>query len=226
MDFTQSYQTAIPSGIRAKFDLRETRNAAQILAATNPKEFKEIIGVLKGFQLTEADILTPGGSKGLVAIRLDREFRKLGWREGRHDTEVKSILTVMPYKDAGELEKERTEQVILNEGYKVDNVKGRVALDVEWNAKDGNLDRDVGAYRALYEAGIIDAAVIITRTHEDIRRLAADLQRKNEGSGPPRFNTTTTTNLSKLIPRMSRGDSGGCPLLAIAITDRCFAAEK
>lgn len=222
MDFTESYLSAIPASIRGKYDLRETRNAAQILASTNPKEFKEVLGVLKGFQLTGADILTPGGSKGLVAIRLDREFRKLGWREGRHDTQVKSILTVMPYKDAGETKKETIEKLVLNEGYKVDNVKGRVALDVEWNAKDGNLDRDVGAYRALYEAGIIDAAVIITRTHDDIRRLAADLQRKRKVSGPPRFNTTTTTNLSKLIPRMSRGDLGGCPLLAIAITDRCF----
>lgn len=224
MDFTDSYKTAIPAAIRAKFDLRETRNAAQILAATNPKEFKEVLGVLKGFKLTAADILTPGGSKGLVAIRIDGEFRKLGWREGRHDTQVKSILTVMPYKEAGEKKKETTEKLVLNEGYKVDNVKGRVALDVEWNAKDGNLDRDVGAYRALYEAGIIDAAVIITRTHEDIRRLAADLQRKKKVAGPPRFNTTTTTNLAKLIPRMSRGDLGGCPLLAVAITDRCFTA--
>lgn len=190
MDFTESHQKAIPASIRTKYELRETRNAAQILASTNPKEFKEVLGVLKGFQLTEADILTPGGSKGLVAVRLDREFRKLGWREGRHDTQVKSILTVMPYKDAGETKKQTVEKLILNEGYKVDNVKGRVALDVEWNAKDGNLDRDVGAYRALYEAGIVDAAVIITRTHDDIRKLAADLQRKRKVSGPPRFNTT------------------------------------
>ena len=27
----------------------------------------------------------------------------------------------------------------VNEGYKVDNFRDRIALDVEWNAKDGNL---------------------------------------------------------------------------------------
>ena len=91
-----------------------------------------------------------------------------------------------------------------------------MALDVEWNAKDGNLDRDVGAYRALYDAGIIDVGVIITRTHEEIRALAIRLGRIKG------FNTTTTTNLMKLEPRMTRGSVGGCPLLAVAITDRCL----
>ncbi|MCB4825330.1 hypothetical protein LHA35_26810, partial [Roseicella sp. GB24] len=43
----------------------------------------------------------------------------------------------------------------------VDNFKGRVVLDVEWNAKDGNLDRDLASYRSWYEAGVISAGVII-----------------------------------------------------------------
>ena len=75
----------------------------------------------------------------------------------------------------------------------------------------------------MYEAGIIDGAVIITRTHDDIRKLAAKLQKAGKLEGPLRFNTTTTTNLSKLEPRMTR-DLGGCPLLAVAITDRCLAS--
>ena len=35
--------------------------------------------------------------------------------------------------------------------------------------------------------------------------------------------TTTTTNTEKLRPRMQRGDSGGCPLLAVAICARTWA---
>jgi hypothetical protein len=46
---------------------------------------------------------------------------------------------------------------VYQEGYLVDNFKGRVALDVERNAKDGNLDRDLSAYRAWHEAGGIAA---------------------------------------------------------------------
>lgn len=68
---------------------------------------------------------------------------------------------LQPYSPAGETEQVIRESAVFNEGYKVDNVKGRMALDIEWNAKDGNLDRDIGAYRALYDAGLIDGAVVI-----------------------------------------------------------------
>jgi len=216
MDLTASYLVAVPDDVRAKFEWRETRNAAQIMSVTNPVEFAEVIDVLRDFGLLATDLTERGGNKSAIAKRLDTHFREMGWREGRHDTKVVSALRIMPYRPAGETQARVIETEVVNEGYKVDNVKGRVALDVEWNAKDGNLDRDVGAYRALYDAGIIDVGVIITRTQEPIRSLAAMLGRIDG------FNTTTTTNLEKLEPRMTRGDAGGCPVLAIAITDRCF----
>ncbi|MGH2748324.1 MAG: BglII/BstYI family type II restriction endonuclease [Actinomycetota bacterium] len=181
----------IPQEIRERYELRETRNAAQILAATHPAEFEEILEVLRDFRLVADDITQAGGNKSRVATRLDREFRRLGWREGRHDTTLKSVLKVMPYAAEGEKTPRVIETEVTSEGYKVDNVKGRLALDVEWNAKDGNLDRDMGAYRALYDAGVIDGGVIITRTQEDLRGLATRL-------GVKRFDTTTTTNLVDL----------------------------
>jgi len=134
-----------------------------------------------------------------------------------------SVLRIMPYRPAGEKGPTEIKKDVINEGYKVDNVKSRVALDVEWNAKDGNLDRDIGAYRSIYDAGIIDAAVLITRTQDDLRLLAVRLATE---AGLPdagkRLGTTTTTNLPKLLPRMTRGDGGGCPILAVAITARCL----
>jgi hypothetical protein len=217
MDLTSSYEAAIPAAIRARFELREVRNAAAILAATNPAAFAEIVGVLADFRLEAMDITEPGGGKSRLAIRVDDTFRQLGWREGQHDTHVTSVLSLQPYHPAGEMTAEVVETQVLNIGYKVDNVKDRVALDVEWNAKDGNLDRDVGAYRALYDAGIIDAGVIITRTFASIRDLAIKLGR------PGAFATTTVTTIEKLEPRLTRGGGGGCPILAVAITDRCYA---
>lgn len=77
--------------------------------------------------------------------------------------------------------------------------------------------RDIGAYRALYDAGIIDAGVLITRTQADLRATALRLDPLSK-----KFDTTTTTNLDKLVPRMTRGDAGACPVLAIAITARCL----
>jgi hypothetical protein len=217
MDLTTSYLAAIPADVRSRYDLCETRNAAAVLEATNPGSFAEAVEVLRGFNLRATDITDAGGSKSAVPIRLDGAFRELGWREGRHDTRILSVLRVMPYRPAGETKVVEIEKEVVNEGYKVDNVKERIALDVEWHAKDGNLDRDVAAYRALYDAGIIDGGIIITRSHASIRALSIMLGR------PGGFKTTTTTTLEKLEPRLTRGDGGGCPVLAVAITDRCYA---
>lgn len=216
MELTESYRRVFPASLVKRYEMREVRKAAAVLQTTNPDAFDDLLAVLKGFWLNEDDILVPGGSEGTVAKRLNEGFRARGWREGRFDLNIRSDLRLTPYKPAGE-KKPRTDTIeVASEGYKVDNVKGRVALDVEWNAKDGNLDRDVAAYRALYDGAIIDLGVIVTRTHDDLRGLGRELGREKF------LKTTTTTNLGKLDPKMSRGDSGGCPLLAIAITSRCY----
>jgi len=215
VDLTDSYRERISAKIAARYRVREVRDAAAVIASASPREFAEILAVLQEFELRRSDLLEPGGNEGPVAKRLNQAFRMRGWREGRHDTIIKSSLHLMPYRPAGETRGEVIETEVKSDGYKVDNLKGKVALDVEWNAKDGNLDRDLGAYRALYEAGIISAGVILTRTQSDLRELGNEL-----GRDP--FKTSTTTNLDKLVPRISRGDGGGCPVLAIAITSQCF----
>jgi hypothetical protein len=217
MELTRSYADVVPQSILYRYDFRETRNAAAVLASTNPPAFGEIMAVLDDFKLQTLDITSPGGSKSRVPTRLDLAFRLKGWREARHDTRIISLLRIMPYRPAGEKVAQERQVEVFNEGYKVDNVKERVALDIEWHAKDGNLDRDVAAYRALYDSAIIDAGVIVTRSFASIRALSIRLGR------PGGFATTTTTTLEKLDPRLSRGDGGGCPILAVAITDRCYA---
>lgn len=217
VELTRSYEIVVPPDVRARYDFRETRNAAAVIASTNATAFGQMLEVLADFTLTAADITEPGGSKSQVAIRLDRAFREKGWREAAYDTHVRSVLRIKPYAAAGEGKAVERETQSMSLGYLVDNVKDRVALDVEWHAKDGNLDRDVGAYRAFYDAGIIDGAVILTRSFESIRALSIRLGRAGG------FATTTTTTIEKLQDRLSRGDGGGCPILAVAITDRCYA---
>ncbi|GAA4868619.1 BglII/BstYI family type II restriction endonuclease [Actinomycetospora straminea] len=225
MELTGSWTTALPAGVVERYELRETRNAAAVLAATSPDEFAEICAVLSDFALTTADLVEAGGNESRLAARLNAAFRSRGWREGRVDTVVTSRLQVQPWAPAGEVGVTVRESEVVNEGYKVDNVKGRVALDVEWNAKDGNLDRDISAYRALYDAGLIDGAVLLTRTHDDLRDLARELARaagRSDDEVRSRLSTSTTTHLGKLESRMTRGDAGGCPLLAVAISRRCW----
>lgn len=216
MELTTSYERVIPAAIRDRYDFRETRNAAAVLAASNPIAFAEILEVLDAFRLITTDITDAGKNQSAVPIRLNHAFRDKGWREARYDTHVRSVVKVRPY-DIGEVATEReTSSVSL--GYLVDNVKDRIALDVEWHAKDGNLDRDVSAYRAFYDGAIIDGGVILTRSFASIRALSIELGRADG------FATTTTTTIEKLTDRLSRGDGGGCPILGIAITRATYAA--
>ena len=217
MDLTDSYRGVLPADVLERFEVRETRNAAAVLAAADSGALNEIVGVLRGFRLSREDVLGAGGEKSGLAKRLDGAFRELGWREAQVTTRIVLEARRMPYRRAGETQAEVRISEVLNEGYKVDNLKGRVALDLEWNAKDGNLDRDLAAYRSLYESALIDIAVVLTRTGHDMRDLARRLDPSSR-----KFHTTTTTNLEKLEPRLTRGDGGGCPVLAVAISSRCF----
>nr|WP_155909378.1 MULTISPECIES: BglII/BstYI family type II restriction endonuclease [unclassified Mycolicibacterium] len=223
---TDSYTRVLPQHIRNRYEFIETRNAAAILAATNPGRFDELLAALHEFQLRTDDLVQPGGQETELAARLNTAFRDKGWREARVDTRIRLELRKMPHKPAGETLPTLDETEVFNEGYKVDNFVDRIALDVEWNAKDGNLDRDLSAYRALYDAALIDVAVIITRTQTDLRALGYRLG-VEAGMDDERARrilaTTTTTNTEKLRPRMQRGDSGGCPLLTVAICARTWA---
>jgi hypothetical protein len=216
VDLSASYQTAVPADVVARYDWSETRNAASIIRHTNPTEFDDIVGVLRHFRLeTARDLVPPGGNQSLTAAHLNRAFRRLGWREGDYGVRLTSDLRLKPFAAAGETEVQRTVSEVFSRSYLVDNVKARVAVDVEWHAKDGNLDRDIAAYRALYDAGIIDGAAMVTMTREDLRTMAVGIDPSTK-----KFSTSTTTNLTKVIPRLIRGDGGGCPILIVSICGR------
>lgn len=225
MDLTRSHERFLPDAVRARYEVAETRQAAAVFWATNTELFDELVEALNEFEIRRDDLITPGGQETQLAKRFNTSFRRRGWREARVDTDIELKLRIMPYRPAGESAATVTSTMVSNRGYKVDNYKGRVALDLEWNAKDGNLDRDIGAYRALYEAGLIDVAVLVTRTMSDLRDFAARIRIEAgmpEEEARKLLNTTTTTNLDKLLPRMTRGDAGGCPILAIAISSRAY----
>lgn len=231
MQLTNSHAATLPATVRSRYDIVEVRSAAAVIAASNPAELGDLIAVLDGFTLTVPYLLDAGGSKSAAAKDLDAAFRKLGWRETSHQLTITSTVTRNPWRAGGETAKLRSSSTNVGDSHQVDNVKGRVAIEVEWNAKDGNLDRDLAAFRALYDAGIIDAGVIITRsqasTHYLANKLAHQLGRVNvhprSGNEVERFNTTTTTNLERLEWRLTRGDAGGCPVLGVGI---CHSTYK
>lgn len=222
MDLTHSYNTVFPVELIGKYKWLETRNAAAVFKASNPAEFDELVQVLTNFQLYDNDLLKPGGNRGPVSIRIDGAFEKLNWRAVRIN--MKATLVGKAKKSSlarGQYLDEFLNSEVSNNGYEVDNMKRRAAIDVEWNGKDGALDRDAGAYRALYDLGLIDVATIITRDHTGIKQLA--LEELHSDDAARRLGTVTTTNMDKLRDRMVRGDSGGCPLLAVGISRSTWA---
>lgn len=100
------------------------------------------------------------------------------------------------------------------DGHNIDYVKGRIALDVEWNSKDQTFDRDLYAMRTYYECGLISVGIIITRSEE----LNAVFDRLGVKS---KYGASTTW-MGKLLPRLDARRHGGCPILAVGITQRCI----
>lgn len=239
MDLTKSWQTELPQAIIDRYDIIETRNAAAMFKASNPNLLDEMSFVLQGFYFDVERIVRPGGSKHFISRELDEAFRVLGWREAKFSQQLTTKLVLNPYKPAGETAKKIRCSKSEYEGHQIDNVKDRVGLDVEWNPKDGNLDRDFSNFRSLYDAGVIDLGVLIVRRQTDMRQLwvetiarAKELDRitstsdewsnRLEKTPIDPLGTSTTSNFEKLFARITRGDGGGCPILAIAITTRCY----
>lgn len=220
---TKTYDDAmvLDREIRKRWTFLETSSAAAVLRSVCPEEWADIAAFLQTFALDPSQWLRAGGNRGDIAKEMDKLFSAKGWREIRVDLSTQGILR---NKSAEVVERL---PAVEQEGYLVDNFKGRVALDVEWNAKDGNLDRDLSAYRAWHEAGVISGAVLITQDRVRLKQLAEKLWAAHQATLPesqrnPRLpidlGTSTTTNLEKAALRIRRGVMGTCPLLVVAAT--------
>lgn len=214
--------------VRARWAFLETSSAAAVLRSVCPQEWKDITHVLRTFALEPAHWLKKGGNRGDVARMIDDMFAARGWRETRVDLVTQGVLL----SRSGEVVERLP--AVEQEGYLVDNFKGRVALDVEWNAKDGNLDRDLSAYRAWHEAGVISAAVLITQDRLSLKALAERLwvqyqdtlpEDQRNSRLPIDLSTSTTTNLEKAALRVRRGVMGTCPLLVAAATEATWNGQ-
>lgn len=191
----------IPSSISSRYETHEWRNGITILTALHPVEMRDIITVLNEFELRASEILEKGGSKSSLAKRFDSRFYELGWKE----RDYTSSVTV-------------DDQTTVSPGHKIDCLKNKVAIEVEWNNKDPFFDRDLNNFSHLYDLGVIDVGVIITRSTE-LQEIFKQL-----GKGSSYGNSTT--HINKLLPRVQRDGSHGCPLVIFGITKNCFVDDR
>lgn len=230
----------IPADIREQFEVHSYRNAAVILAESRKEEFDELLEALRNFRITTAMIRTAGGNESEIPKLISNSLRPQGW----HETTIQGDLRVkMLWREAVGIRRNgkpilenRTRELMRErylDGHKVDYVKGKVAFDLEWNSKDQTFDRDLYAFSAFAQCGVIDAAVLLTRSESlnpvfrDLgEALTKDGQIDRKRNGQPRMTYekygASTTWMGKLIYRLNAGRNGGCPVLAIGITPNCI----
>lgn len=216
---------SITKDFRARFVVQSYRNAARILESACPLEFAELIDALASFKIATAEMVKGGGNKSQIAKNMDAQLNPKGWYETRIRGDMLiQTMTVEPNPLFGTKKKEKqTLQVprafrIQNiiDGHKIDFVKNRVAFDMEWNSKDQTFDRDLYAMRTFYEAGIIDAGVLLTRD-TSLSPLFAEIGKRVEIKDFKSKYGASTTWMGKLTYRLDAGRGGGCPILAIGI---------
>ncbi|WP_208852357.1 BglII/BstYI family type II restriction endonuclease [Roseomonas genomospecies 6] len=226
--FSYDEPAILPPIARDHWAFMESNSASAVMKAVCPLEWADIVEVLATYRLDPKYWLKAGGNRGDIADQIDHEFYKRGWRETRLDLETRGLLYDKYGKKVGEL------PVIKQEGYLVDNFKNRIVLDVEWNAKDGNLDRDLASYRSWFDAGIISAGVIITKDRLSLltlaRRIWGDYQATLPEEGrnaklPIDLTTSTVTAFDKAQMRMRRGVMGSCPVLIVAANESTWNGQ-
>jgi len=194
-------QKIFPEFIRDNYEIHEWNHAITILEGDFPSEWEDLVAVLLEFRLLNSWISIGGGRKSKVAGWLDSKLNERGWIEKAFDT--KMVVD-------GKVNESPT--------HKVDCVKNRVALEIEWNNKDPFFDRDLNNFRLLFDLRAISVGIIITRCDE--------LQEIFESIGRGQSFGNSTTHMSKLLPRIKGGGGGGCPLLVIGIKKSLYEKKK
>lgn len=213
--------------VQSKFEIFSYRNAASILKYSFPAHFAELEEIFEKFAISESMIRRPGGSKSTIAKYVDTLFSS-DWQETRIAADLH--VRLIDAKKSKKLLSEYTREGFLD-GHRIDFVKGKVALDLEWNSKDQTYDRDLYAFSAFYEAGAIDVGIILTRgssmDNHYFRRLGKVLHKDGTPGNEDVYKKygASTTWMGKLLYRLNAGRNGGCPVLAVGITPNCVVAD-
>jgi hypothetical protein len=234
-DASDELARAISPDILERDEVHSYRNAATILRHSEPEALDELEDALRRFSVTMRDIGMPGGNESVIPKKVSRFLRPAGW----HEVRIQGDLLIRLKKNSVETteagKKRRTplpdESFTLDnyiDGHQIDYVKGKVAFDLEWNSKDQTFDRDLYAFRLFYDCGVINAAVLMTRSAELNEVIAATP--KLGKNGQPELGPTgepvsckakygaSTTWMGKLLYRLNAGRNGGCPVLVFGIT--------
>ncbi len=179
---------------------KEWNHAAAILAGDFPEQWSDLLGCLREFCLHKSAITIGGGGRSQIPQQLDGYLNRRGWAEHHFNIGIRV-----------------DDQEIHVPTHKIDNFKTGVGVEVEWNNKTEFYDRDLNNFRLLHQLRVLSVGVIITR--------ASELQDLFDSLGIGQKYGNSTTHWNKLLPKIDGGGAGGCPVLAVGITQRCYDAN-
>lgn len=233
-------EAAIPQDILDRYEVFSYRSAAMILSQAHAAECSELMHALRQFSITTQMIRTAGGNESDMPKLFNAVLRPQGW----HETAIHGdLLVTLNWREQTrttrsgqpvfEKRKRELRRARFLDGHKIDYVKGKVAFDLEWNSKDQTFDRDLYAFSAFANCGVVDVAVLVTRSaslNPIFRKLGPALGKDGKPelkrNGTPRLTSekygASTTWMGKLLYRLNAGRNGACPVLAIGITPRCI----
>ena len=190
----------LPSFIRSHYEVHEWKHACAILKQDFAEQWQDLTEVFEAFRLRRSWIAVGGGRKSKVSEAIDSALYARGWCEKKFTTaiEVDDVREDAPT-------------------HRIDCFKNRVALEIEWNNKDPFFDRDLNNFRLLFELRAVSVGVIVTRCD--------DLQGIFDGLGRGASYGSSTTHMSKLLPRIAGGSGGGCPVLVLGITKDLYVED-
>lgn len=191
------YINGVSKKINDGYFITNWRHAVTILRNDFSEEWEDIIHCLDNFTLKKSAIKKKGGRKSPIAEELDSFLYKLGWKEKEFNLDIKVDSKSYDVPT-----------------HKLDCVKNKIGLEIEWNNKDPFFDRDLNNFRILYDYGVIDVGVIITRKTE-LQDLFKELG-KGSSYG------ASTTHYNKLKYRIEGNGAGGCPIVVFAISSNLY----
>jgi hypothetical protein len=187
----------VPEFANLGYDVYEWRHASAILRTDFSQEWQDIQGALSAWRITKSNVLLAGGGRSLIAQEHDAEFFRRGWTKKRFDTEI--LVDTQSFRSPT---------------HEVDCYKNCVALELEWSNKDPFFDRDLNNFRLLFDLRAVHVGVIVTKA-DNFRTVFTEL-------GVWSKYGTSTTWISKLLPRIEGGGGGGCPILVFGVTPERF----
>ncbi len=205
----------INENLLKKYEFHNYGHALEILSEAFPAEWNDLQDCLDQLIITKSDLLAAGGNETAIPKKLDDVLYPLGWKE----IKITGDLLVKMYprgKSKGRFLSVPYDEKIIEgyiDGHNIDFVKGKVAIDLEWNSKDQTFDRDLLAMRTYFDCGLIEVGVIITRS-EELNEIFDELNIKSKYGA-------STTWMGKLNYRLKSRRNGGCPILAIGIKKSC-----